>query len=308
MLLSDGAVKSYSALSQRKSLLTEVFKRSVLPYIRGWRNHHRFYFRPLYQRPCQRIFVGVVSTSVLEYITSWAMEKLFHAKWWDYSNRKFNINGRVCLRNSLLFGVMALALMYLVHPFVERIISRFSPFWLEVVATSLAVLMIADLVSSTLETLNFKNKLNRVSELATSVTDDLKEKGVETKGQLTQKIADVRSAQHELLETAKDDVQKHVEEFTGRLSEKAAFRRYSHSRIINAFPNMISKDDPDSLNLYREAMLHTKNPQTAQKRKSRLKSLRKNNLNNAIIKADLFGPFLSFYTLINTERTFYVTK
>lgn len=197
-------------------------------------------------------------TSILEYFTGFAMEKLFHAKWWDYSNRKFNINGRVCLRNSLLFGVMALALMYLVHPFVERIISRFSPFWLEVVATSLAVLMIADLVSSTLETLNFKNKLNRVSELATSVTDDLKEKGVETKGQLTQKIADVRSAQHELLETAKDDVQKHVEEFTGRLSEKAAFRRYSHSRIINAFPNMISKDDPDSLNLYREAMLHTK--------------------------------------------------
>ena len=213
---------------------------------------------PYINDPVSVFFVGVVSTSVLEYITSWAMEKLFHAKWWDYSNRKFNINGRVCLRNSLLFGVMALTLMYIVHPFVERIISRFSPFWLEVLATSLAVLMIADLVTSTLETLNFKNKLNRVSELATSVTDDLKEKGVETKGQLTQKITDVRNAQHELLETAKDDVQKHVDEFTGRLSEKAAFRRYSHSRIINAFPSMISRDDPDSLNLYREAMLHTK--------------------------------------------------
>lgn len=213
---------------------------------------------PYINDPVSVFFVAVVSTSILEYITSWAMEKLFHAKWWDYSNHTFNINGRVCLKNSLLFGVMGLALMYFVHPFVERFISRFSPFWLEIIATSLAVLMISDIITSTLETINFKNKLGRVSELATAVTDDLKEKGVETKAALTKKIEDVRSNPLEHLESTKTEVEQHLETFEAHLSEKAALRRYSHSRIINAFPNMIAKDDPDAANLYRESMLHTK--------------------------------------------------
>ncbi|HBB29668.1 MAG TPA: hypothetical protein DC000_10580, partial [Clostridiales bacterium] len=43
---------------------------------------------------------GLIVTSTLEYFTSYAMEKLFHSKWWDYSNNRFNINGRVCLLNS----------------------------------------------------------------------------------------------------------------------------------------------------------------------------------------------------------------
>ena len=42
-------------------------------------------------------FAGALVTCSLEYLTSWLMEKLFHARWWDYSKRKFNIGGRVCL-------------------------------------------------------------------------------------------------------------------------------------------------------------------------------------------------------------------
>ena len=52
--------------------------------------------------------------SVLEYITSWIMEKLFKARWWDYSNKKFNINGRICLENAMGFGLGALLVMYII--------------------------------------------------------------------------------------------------------------------------------------------------------------------------------------------------
>lgn len=61
---------------------------------------------------------GIVLTSILEYFTSWIMEILFHERWWDYSEYPFNIHGRICLKNSLLFGLMALFLMYIVHPYV----------------------------------------------------------------------------------------------------------------------------------------------------------------------------------------------
>jgi len=87
------------------------------------------YFPPLL------FLMGVLITSALEYTTSWGMEKLFHAKWWDYSTHKFNINGRICLLNSLLFGAMCMILMYLIHPLVQNIVQSFVSFWLMVIAT-----------------------------------------------------------------------------------------------------------------------------------------------------------------------------
>lgn len=43
------------------------------------------------------LFMSIITCGILEYATSYVMEKLFHARWWDYSRRKYNINGRVCL-------------------------------------------------------------------------------------------------------------------------------------------------------------------------------------------------------------------
>ena len=59
---------------------------------------------------------SMVATSIVEYITSFLLEKLFHLTLWDYSNRPFNINGRVCLRKSLLFGLMAVILVHFIQP------------------------------------------------------------------------------------------------------------------------------------------------------------------------------------------------
>lgn len=69
---------------------------------------------------------GILITSTLEYFTSWVMEKLFHTRWWDYSKHRFNINGRVCLLNSTLFGLMCMILIFFVHPHVEHFVHQFS--------------------------------------------------------------------------------------------------------------------------------------------------------------------------------------
>lgn len=62
--------------------------------------------------------VSALGASVLEYVTSWGMEKLFHARWWDYSHFRFNINGRVCLLGAVVFGIAGVAIVKLVHPWV----------------------------------------------------------------------------------------------------------------------------------------------------------------------------------------------
>ena len=61
--------------------------------------------------------------TLVEYLTSYVMEKMFNVRWWDYSHMKFNINGRVALRNSVLFGIMGVLLVYLVNPFLLDILT-----------------------------------------------------------------------------------------------------------------------------------------------------------------------------------------
>ena len=63
-----------------------------------------FVLSPLKDKPLALFLTSALLTTSLEYLTSWAMEKLFHARWWDYSKRFLNIHGRVCLRGFVAFG------------------------------------------------------------------------------------------------------------------------------------------------------------------------------------------------------------
>ncbi|MCM1026775.1 MAG: putative ABC transporter permease [Roseburia sp.] len=68
-----------------------------------------------------RLFAfGMIFCSILEYIVGGILEKLFHSKWWDYSHMRFNVKGRVCLRNAVLFGFGAIVVFRFVEPRVEQ--------------------------------------------------------------------------------------------------------------------------------------------------------------------------------------------
>ena len=73
------------------------------------------------------IFLGsIIITSILEYLTSYLMELFFHTRWWDYSELPFNLNGRICLLNSLLFGVAFVVVYYLINPQIMKLLNQFS--------------------------------------------------------------------------------------------------------------------------------------------------------------------------------------
>ncbi len=65
--------------------------------------------------------VGMAVTTALEYFTAVILENVFHVKWWDYSKYKFNYKGRIALKNSILFGLLCVALMVFVHPQIQEI-------------------------------------------------------------------------------------------------------------------------------------------------------------------------------------------
>ena len=70
------------------------------------------------------ILIGIILANILEYATSYVMEKLFHARWWDYSNEKFNLHGRICLKHSIYWALATVAVIYIVQPFLQKHMER----------------------------------------------------------------------------------------------------------------------------------------------------------------------------------------
>ncbi|MDH6366395.1 MULTISPECIES: hypothetical protein [Breznakia] len=119
------------------------------------------------------IFIlGVVVTSTLEYVTSYGMEKIFHLRWWDYSTYKFNLNGRICLKNSIMFGIMALVLVYGIHPEVVELIKSLPDVTKYVLTGLLIGIFITDTTFSIVHALDINKALQRVDELKDKIGSD----------------------------------------------------------------------------------------------------------------------------------------
>ncbi|MFD1670648.1 putative ABC transporter permease [Agrilactobacillus yilanensis] len=82
--------------------------------------------QPFEQNIWELYLTGVIVITVIEFITSWGMEKLFHARWWDYSKVPLNINGRVAIPVSLFWGIGVVAIVKLIHPLVSAWVSHIS--------------------------------------------------------------------------------------------------------------------------------------------------------------------------------------
>ena len=109
--------------------------------------------------------LGVVICSILEYFTSYIMELLFKTRWWDYSERRFNLNGRICGENACMFGLGGLVVIYLVHPMLLGILNSLKTNTLIIISISLFIIFIIDIIISL-------NVINRFKKTITSI--DLK--------------------------------------------------------------------------------------------------------------------------------------
>lgn len=119
---------------------------------------------PLKAYPVLVFLVAMVAASALEYFTGWLLETLFHTRWWDYLHRRFQIKGRVCLRNALLFGLMGLAATYVLDPPVERLIGLLSPAGQWALATGLLLVLAVDLAHALFTLLKLQEKLRHLRD------------------------------------------------------------------------------------------------------------------------------------------------
>lgn len=101
---------------------------------------------------------GMVFCTLVEYFVGWLLETVFNARWWDYSHMKFNLHGRICLRNSLLFGLGAVICIGFIHPVVESLVHKiFAPVASGIFIVATAALA-ADIVMSVRRALNYRQE------------------------------------------------------------------------------------------------------------------------------------------------------
>ena len=113
-------------------------------------------------------FLSMMLCGLLEYCTSYIMEKVFKARWWDYSNMRFNINGRICLETLILFGIAGVLILHYLNPFLSSIITKLPDIHLHIISGLLFFIFVVDC------TLSLKI-INSVKSIKISVSNQIKD-------------------------------------------------------------------------------------------------------------------------------------
>jgi len=135
---------------------------------------------------------GMLGASALEYVTGYVMERLFKMKYWDYSNNPFNLNGYVCLTNSIAWGFLTLLLTEVIHRPLEWLVLRLNGTGCIILVIMVGLLFVTDAIRSTKEALD----LGRILETMTKLKSELDEVQVQMallKAETAQKVSDIKT-------------------------------------------------------------------------------------------------------------------
>ena len=223
------------------------------------------------QNPVLLFFAGAALTCSLEYLTSWLMEKLFHVRWWDYSKRKFNIGGRVCLIGAIVFGAFSVVLILVLHPWVKSLTDRLTDTALTWICAILLVGIVSDLIVTVKGLLGTHAVFAEYAVLLQQKRRELSEKlrlGAEEgreriRERGSEELAKLREAA-ELGAEEREKIRRTTEEERERFYAKLQMRLNAQQRrTINSFPQWKLTRNNEVLDGLREAMEKAK-----QRRKS----------------------------------------
>ena len=232
-------------------------------------------------------FTATLLTSVLEYVTSVLLEKLFHTSWWDYSNHKYQIHGRVCLMNSLLFGVMSTLVLEVLHPLISSLLTAIPRIVSFPLAGGLFVYFILDGTVTTIGILRMNGKLAQLQTILDEIRertaavaetnlaglehslDELRDKADELKSEtllsLRQALEELRLKTDDVKTESIERLRNSILDFVNdenrirlrMLQDKQEYLESQthpmHRRIMEAFPHMRSIQSPESFQRFRQA-------------------------------------------------------
>ena len=222
-----------------------------------------YLLRPVEENLLLLFLGGMVLASALELAGGWALNRLFHTRWWDYSNEPFNLGGYICLKFSLMWGLGTVMVVRLVHPALYDLflwIPRRLGVGLEVVLT---LIFLADLAATVVTVMGLERDLKELHELAGTLrrgSDMLtrkvggaaqaadtrldesrlewqlaKAEGREEWERLRQEWEEMRSESRQELEERLAGLQARSDQLREKLLQH---RTFGENRLLRAFPGM----------------------------------------------------------------------
>ena len=173
-------------------------------------------------KPVLLFFMAILLCGILEYITSYFMEKIFRLRWWDYSKKKFNINGRVCLDTIIPFGILGMIIMYISNPFLLDKINMLPSNVLSIIFYIMLVIYIIDNIislttilgiRSTTTKVNRENREDNTEEITKKVREILRGKSFTQRRLLNAypKLQTIKIKVREKIEQTKEGIEKQKE-------------------------------------------------------------------------------------------------
>ncbi|HEX3023442.1 MAG TPA: putative ABC transporter permease [Lachnospiraceae bacterium] len=222
---------------------------------------------------------GMLLATLLEFVTSYIMEKLFHAKWWDYSQHKFNIQGRICLMVSLFWGFLSVIMITVLRPVSDFIINEFPRKYGEYINDIAIIIIVIDMTITSVSTLKLNQILYNIQKLRDEFVSYIENSKLnEIKDEFLVKyekstFADMmESLKVKLEESVKSKESKKQSDFRVELDDrmKALKDKYTitlkniqriQKRLLKAFPNMKSINNEFSLKEIRQKYARKRNKQ-----------------------------------------------
>lgn len=200
---------------------------------------------------------SVILVTVLEGVTGWATDKLFHNKWWDYSKLPFNIGGYVCLLFSLIWGVACVFIVYFVHPLIHQVLSLIPHTAGIALIAILGIALLSDMIVTTSAIVKF----NQYLELLKHITDELHAISNQIGAELYQNVMhvlDMQESSRQKLDDVKlevsEEIRMQIVELKTRAQNLGEKVPKPARRLLKAFPKLESRNYKAQLELFRQKL------------------------------------------------------
>ena len=190
-------------------------------------------------------FASMILCTIVEYFVSWLMEKLFHTRWWDYSHYKIQLNGRICLLNSILFGFLGVVVIHFVYPLMIDLLNSLGQKVINVSGVIILVVLSVDIFFTVRKLVDFANVMKKLKELGETLNSHYGQEEWFKKGSFIDMINSV-------IERADNRKEEFSQKILEKIDKVQNLRLPSVELFIKKFPSIKSTKYKEELNMIKE--------------------------------------------------------
>ena len=209
---------------------------------------------PVKDQPVAVFILGIIFPTILEYVTGWLMERMFKMRYWDYSHKKYNLHGYICLTSSLAWGALSLIMVRYIHPPIGRMVEHMPKVWMAVTVIAISIVFVSDTIVSFRAAFDLRRALEELERVRMQMDEarvQLELARAEAHDFLEEIGQDIREENRRRQRESEAQLEELRTEFRRRLEQKRGFAVRS---LLKSSPSATSRKFGESLRELKETL------------------------------------------------------